>query len=119
MPLNPIAQSGFSAATSYDTHRPTYPTACISALLEHLSLSSLTGGQIVEVGAGTGKFTQLLAQRVEKYEVIAVEPHEGMRKELVGKKLGERVVVSAGDAENLPVEEGWADAVIAAQVSEM
>lgn len=47
--------------------------------------------------------------------MIAVEPHEGMRKALVEKKLEGNLKVLDGDAEHIPVE-GGVDAVIAAQV---
>ena len=72
--------------------------------------------RILEVGAGTGKFTELLARREEDYEILAVEPHEGMRKELERKELqGVKVVEgSAGDLG--AVEEGWAEGVVVAQV---
>ena len=71
--------------------------------------------QIVEIGSGTGKFTELLVARPEKFELIAVEPHEGMRGALVKKNLGIKTL--DGDAASIPLEEGWADALIAAQVS--
>jgi hypothetical protein len=58
----------------------------------------------------------LLARRGEGYEVIGVEPHKGMREELVRKKL-RGVKVEEGDAGNMPIEDGWGDALIAAQVS--
>jgi len=53
--------------------------------------------------------------REEGYEVIAVEPHAGMREELVKKGL-QGVEVKYGDAGNMGVEEEWADGVITAQV---
>ena len=65
---------------------------------------------------GTGKFTSILADRPENYEIIAVEPHADMRKVLEGKALkGVRVLDGAAVA--MPaVETGWADAVVVAQV---
>ena len=53
--------------------------------------------------------------RPEKFEIAAVEPHEGMRAALVKKNLGIKVL--DGHAQNMPVEEGWGDSLIAAQVS--
>jgi hypothetical protein len=55
--------------------------------------------------------------RNREYEILAIEPHEGMREELVKKHLKANVKVLHGDAENMAVETEWADAVIAAQVS--
>jgi ubiquinone/menaquinone biosynthesis C-methylase UbiE len=68
------------------------------------------------LACGTGKFTELLAKREEGYEVVGVEPHAGMRKELVKKNL-KGVEVKDGDAGNIGVQDGWADGLIAAQVS--
>ena len=59
--------------------------------------------------------TELLVARPEKFEVVAVEPHGGMRGTLEKKKLG--IEVLDGDAANMPVKDGWGDTLIAAQVS--
>jgi len=75
----------------------------------------MAGARIIDLGAGTGKFTELLADRDERYEILAVEPHEGMRKELLRKNL-RGVKVVHGTAEKIEVQREWADAVICAQV---
>jgi hypothetical protein len=41
-----------------------------------------------------------------------------MREELVKKNLRSGVKIMEGDAGNMPIEEGWGDALIAAQVRE-
>ena len=70
---------------------------------------------MLDLGAGTGKFTELLAQRDEGFEIIAVEPHAGMRRELERKGLrGVRIL--EGEAAKIPMETGKADAVVVAQV---
>ena len=61
-------------------------------------------------------YTAVLARRPEKYEIIAVEPHEEMREELENKGL-KRVESQEGDANAMGVAEEWGDALIAAQVS--
>ena len=81
-------------------------------------MSGQKNARIVDLGSGTGKFTVLLAARPEQFEVVAVEPHEGMREELVKKNLRSGIKVLEGDAGNILVEEGWGDALIAAQVKE-
>ena len=58
----------------YDAARPSYPAAAIDALADYAGLSS--GTRILEVGAGTGKATQLLAER--GWAVLAVEPSAEM-----------------------------------------
>jgi SAM-dependent methyltransferase len=61
-------------AQLYDRARPSYPAAAIDALLEYGGLAP--GARIVEVGAGTGKATELLAAR--GLAVVAVEPSAEM-----------------------------------------
>ena len=61
-------------AALYDRARPSYPDAAIDALLEYGGLGP--GARIGEVGAGTGKATELLAAR--GLAVVAVEPSAEM-----------------------------------------
>lgn len=110
------AASGFKNAASYDTHRPTYPPEAVKKLLTHVGVANQENAAVIEIGCGTGKFTELLAARPENFEVLAVEPHSEMRQELVKKNLGEKVKVLDGHAGSIPVEENWGDCLIAAQV---
>lgn len=109
------ALAGFANASSYDQHRPSYPSKAVDSLLNHLGIKDLTGAKVVDLGAGTGKFTTLLAERPENYEILAIEPHGAMRKELDSKRL-RSVSVVAGDATSMPLESQSVDAVIASQV---
>ncbi|KAI9792885.1 MAG: hypothetical protein M1833_000997 [Piccolia ochrophora] len=116
--LPATALTGFHDAQHYDAHRPSYPPSAVAALLTHLSLRGVPGAHVVEIGAGTGKFTACLAEREEGYRVVAVEPHARMRDELVVKvRRGEMggVVVREGDSENLGDGEG-VEGVVVAQV---
>lgn len=117
MPIHNSAQTGFSNATLYDTHRPSYPDEATQKLLDHLSLSNVSGAKIIDLAAGTGKLTECLARRPEGYEILAIEPHEQMRKTLADKGLkGTRC--ADGTAQDMgKVENGWADVVVVAQVS--
>lgn len=115
-PLAEVAITGFAAASLYDLHRPSYPPEAVQKLLTHLNVAGRKGARILDLAAGTGKFTQLLAERNEEFEIVAVEPHEGMRGELEKKGL-KNVTIFEGDAKNVPLEEGSVDAVIVAQVS--
>ena len=111
------AATGFTDATSYDAHRPSYPDDAVESFLGHLGVSGQKGARIVDLAAGTGKLTESLARRPEGFEVVAVEPHESMRQTLEAKGL-KGVVSKSGTAENMPaVQDGWADAVVVAQVS--
>jgi len=113
--LSARAVSGFSKSALYDQHRPSYPPDAVETLLDAVRVAGVPGATIVDLAAGTGKFTELLAQRDEEYEIVAVEPHEGMRVELEKKRL-RNVTVKEGISTSIPVEDESIDAVIAAQV---
>lgn len=61
-------------ADLYDRHRPSYPAALIDDLLGEAALHE--GRRAIEVGAGTGKATELFAARGAA--VLAVEPSAEM-----------------------------------------
>lgn len=110
------AQQGFSSSAAYDQHRPSYPADSVENLLKELKISGIKGARVLDLAAGTGKFTELLSQRPEKFEILAVEPHDDMRRTLAEKSLPS-VKTTKGFAEHIEgVETGWADAVIVAQV---
>lgn len=118
MVLAPAAAQGFQNAGAYDAHRPAYPAEAVDQLLGYMHLTGQTGARIVEVAAGTGKLTEVLAGREEAFEVHATEPHEDMRRTLEAKGL-HGVVVKSGRADELGtlgrVQEGWADGVLIGQ----
>jgi SAM-dependent methyltransferase len=99
------ARSFDRAAEEYERTRPEYP----SAVLDVLPLGA--EAEVLDVGAGTGKLTRVLAQRYRR--VIAVEPLDGMRAIL------ERVVPAAeshaGSAESIPLPDASVDGVFAGQ----
>jgi SAM-dependent methyltransferase len=99
------ARSFDRAAEEYERARPEYPPS----LLDVLPLG--TDAVVLDVGAGTGKLTRVLAQRYGR--VIAVEPLDGMRAIL------ERVVPAAeshsGSAEAIPLPDAAVDGVFAGQ----
>ncbi len=61
-------------AEQYERARPSYPAAAIDEVLTYASLPP--GELVVEVGAGTGKATRLLADR--GLRVLALEPDPAM-----------------------------------------
>lgn len=93
------------AADLYDRARPSYPSEAARWMLGERPL------RVVDLGAGTGKFTRVVAAL--GHEVVAVEPDAGMRRRLAEGTPG--VVALAGSAEAIPLEDGSADAVVAAQ----
>ena len=76
----------------------------------HQLLKGLSGS-VLEVGAGDGANFPLYPSSVQ--EVLAVEPEPYLRARAVDRAATiERIGVVDGDAEHLPVEDGWADAVV-------
>jgi SAM-dependent methyltransferase len=71
--------------------------------------------RIVEVGAGTGRLTVELLHRAR--EVVAIEPaaplREVLTRRLVRADHGDRVRVTHGFFDDLPLPDNWADVVVA------
>ena len=106
---------GFAKSASYDTHRPSYPTNAVELLLKKLGVAGVDYLRILDLGAGTGKFTEILAQRPERFNIVAVEPHDDMAAVLREKQL-HHVDIRSGEARSIPAKDRSFDAVIAAQV---
>lgn len=108
--VHKAAQVGFSTqAGTYTQGRPDYPDA-LSPLLRHtLNIDAHTS--VVDLGAGTGKFTRLLTPLTE--HLTAIEPVEPMRQEFA-KSLPDTPILH-GTAESLPLADATADALVCAQ----
>lgn len=105
-----LARSFGRAADRYDAIRPTYPPAAlIWALAPALDKPRLT---VVDLGAGTGILTRLLVDL--GHDVTAVDPDELMLATLREKSPG-IVGARVGDAEHIPLPDGFADVVTAGQ----
>ncbi len=113
--LPKAASEGFKDAAAYDAHRPSYPPQAVDALLALLNIAGAAGATVVEVGSGTGKFTEVLAARPEGFRIVAVEPHAEMRARLEAKALGGGLTVVDGHGGAVPVADGWGDGCIIAQ----
>ncbi len=112
--LHPAASAGFSAgAATYVRGRPDYPEALLDWLRGTLQLR--IGTTAVDLGAGTGKFTALLARTGAS--IVAVEPVAAMRSQFAGplSHASAPVLMAAGMAEAIPLRGGAADAVVCAQ----
>ncbi|KAK3167943.1 hypothetical protein OEA41_004389 [Lepraria neglecta] len=114
--IPPAAAKGFQNGSRYDQARPSYPSEAVDSLLKHLQVDGLKGARIVDLGAGTGIFTKLLANRDEGFEIYAVEPHANMRAELEKKRLKGVKVMEGGASSMRGVESQCVDAVVAAQL---
>ena len=97
------------AVADYERGRPGFPDPAVKFLDDRLSLGP--GRTLLELGAGTGKLTRLLAPAGAR--ILAVEPLAAMR-EALRHNLPDVEVLDAV-AEDLPLAEGTADAAVAAQ----
>jgi SAM-dependent methyltransferase len=108
--IHHAAELGYQrAAADYERVRPSYPTRALAVLADALDLKP--GKRVAEVGAGTGKFTRLLA--LTGARVIALEPVAAMRATLA--ELLPQVEVVDGLAEATGLADDSVDAVVAAQ----
>ncbi|MFE3887634.1 class I SAM-dependent methyltransferase [Streptomyces lydicus] len=90
-----LARSFDAVAAQYAAARPGYPPALFDAV-EELAGQSLAGARVLDVGAGTGIATGLLAGRGAR--VTAVEPGAAMAAELHAAHPGTPLVRALGDA---------------------
>jgi SAM-dependent methyltransferase len=107
MGVDPIAVRAFgSQAEAYERGRPSWPVDAIAGLLERFG-----SGTVIDLAAGTGKLTRVLAERADT--VIAIEPVDGMRAVLHERLPHVRTM--SGTAEAIPLPDGCADAVFVAE----
>jgi SAM-dependent methyltransferase len=99
------AASFGAAAHTYERGRPPYPPEALDWLLPAGT------PRVVDLGAGTGKLTRHLTAR--GLPVTAVDPSEGMLAEL--RRVLPGVPARLGRAEDIPLPDGSADAVLVAQ----
>ena len=101
---------GYEAGVEhYQRGRPSYPDDAVTYVVRELAI--VEGRDVVELGAGTGKFTELIAYTGAR--INAVEPVPAMRSAL--ERNCPTVTVLDGAAEAIPLPDASADAVIAAQ----
>ncbi|UII73902.1 class I SAM-dependent methyltransferase [Pseudomonas sp. HN11] len=104
------AQQGFSTqAVTYAQGRPDYPRQLTGWLADTLHIDAQS--RVIDLGAGTGKFTRLLSTLAPT--LIAVEPVAAMGAQLT--KLLPDVRLVKGTAESIPLPANSADAVLCAQ----
>lgn len=109
-PIHDAAAKGYqSSSDSYERGRPEYPDEAVRFLIDRLSVRA--GTTLVDLGAGTGKFTKLIVGTGAR--IMAVEPVAAMREKL--SSMLPLVEVLAGTAESIPLPEGSVDGVVVAQ----
>ena len=110
MTVHEKAAIGFDrAGDSYERGRPEYPHDAVEFLVRRLEIN--TSSTVIDLGAGTGKFTKLLIPTGAS--IIAIEPVAGMRTKF--QSLHSSLKVLGGTAEEIPCENQSVDAVVVAQ----
>jgi len=108
--VHEAAQRGFTeGADSYNRGRPGYPEAIVNWLQTRVGLAPEK--QVLELGAGTGKFTRSLA--LTGAQVHVIEPVPAMRSHLLHSVPSARPM--PGSAEAIGMEDHSVDAVVCAQ----
>jgi SAM-dependent methyltransferase len=108
--INPLAGAAFSsAAEAYERGRPSYPHEAVERLVSELGMEP--GRRVLDLAAGTGKFTRLLLPTGA--DLVAVEPVAAMRAQL--RASAGTIALLAGTAELLPFRDGSVDAICVAQ----
>ena len=108
--IHESAARGFAAAPAdYERGRPMYPFEAVRRLVRELHIKPHS--TVLDLAAGTGKLTRLLAQLSS--DVVAVEPVDAMRERLV--ETLPAVTALAGTAEAIPLGDESVDAVTVGQ----
>jgi SAM-dependent methyltransferase len=109
VPVHDVAVRGFgSGAGDYERGRPGYPQAVADLMQSELALGP--GRSVLDVGAGTGKFTRLLVGTGAR--VLALEPVDAMRAQLEAAVPAAEIV--GGTAEQVALADGAVDVVTVA-----
>ena len=103
------ATSFGAEADNYEAARPDYPFEAVAWMLERLPDGAR---RLVDVGAGTGKLTRVVAEARDA-EVVAVDPDAVMLAKLREHVPG--VPTFVGTAEALPLPDASVDAVVLGQ----
>ena len=107
--VHPKVVAYTKAADNYVRGRPEYPPELADWLRDAVGIGP--GVSVLDLGAGTGKFTKSLVATGAR--VLAVEPIEEMRRKLVSTLPG--VEAHPGTADAIPLPDASLDAVVCAQ----
>ena len=140
--VHSAAREGFGAAKAYDVARPSYPPAAIKFLCARLANLEVPPSHpniewdLIDVGAGTGKFTRALRDELahnwhwgrHDRRVLAVEPVAEMRAAIEARAVADgdgfmaghragssRLIITGGHADALPVGDASVGNVVAGQ----
>ncbi|CAE1285625.1 unnamed protein product [Acanthosepion pharaonis] len=119
--VHPVALGGFNKKTAslYDARRPHYSSEAVDAVLKYMELDNLEplenlSADILELGAGTGKFTKSILPKIKKsVKYLATDPMEGFLEQ--AKMNCPNITTKVCLAEDLPFPDSSIRLVVAAQ----
>lgn len=101
------AEAFQKAATIYEQVRPSYPSEVIDLIKSLCDQPDI----IIDIGAGTGKFTRLLGPIGAK-QIIAIEPVAAMRENLRNIPIVTEIIDAT--AEHIPFDDHTVDIIVSA-----
>ena len=102
----------FNQAADYnDKYRPSYPTDIIDCLIQQAKLTA--GSKILEIGAGSGKVTELLTNK--NYEILGIDPGKDLVAIGNSRFSNEKFKFVEGRFEEYSISPNYYDMVFAAQ----
>ncbi|KAK6170466.1 hypothetical protein SNE40_018853 [Patella caerulea] len=120
MDIHETARKGFQQGPAYDAYRPSYSDETIDFVLDLVRKVEILPQQennikydIVELGAGTGKFSRKLLSKIKQERFLATEPLEGFLETLKGQSPGVETLQCA--ANDIPLPDKSVKAFICAQ----
>jgi SAM-dependent methyltransferase len=109
MQIHDKSKGYHEGAKDYVAGRPGYPAEAVTWLRDVIGVRP--GRKVLEVGAGTGKFLPTLM--ASGGEIIALEPIDEMRDQLVQAFPG--IAALGGTADSIPLPDACVHAVVCAQ----
>ncbi|TBR78564.1 class I SAM-dependent methyltransferase [Campylobacter novaezeelandiae] len=109
-----MKQGDFTKVAKHYHNRPAYSSMLIEKLIRCINDKNKQNLNVVEVGAGTGKLTKILANEFD-LNIVAVEPNDNMREEGIKyTKDCSNITWKKGSGEETNIESNVADWVIMA-----
>lgn len=107
-----MKQGDFSQMAQFYHNRPGYDETLVTYILKCAGFDAKASFDIADVGAGTGKLTQILRNIALKANITAIEPNEQMREH--GKQSVQNVSWLEGSAENTGLQDNSQDIIFMA-----
>lgn len=99
------------AADYYDRYRPSYPQDIIDTIIKETGIKN--GSKLIEIGAGSGKATELFAGK--GFEILCIEPGEDLVRKGNEKFKNDKILFQCSRFEDYDFPDQEWDVIFAAQ----